>query len=170
MPLLKDTYHLTASNASVSVYCVLLGKVPSLFPTTLQSVSCRGECPSARYPTFHTLRAFAPSTSSSPAETCSRSPLVALPSRKTIPVPMPCMSHAPSGWTQPGLSIPSLTCVYLIHCASPEPKAATQLWVTLSSALPLLQGSTLSGYLRNSGVVVSVPLIRGKGLPLLFLN
>ena len=106
------------------------------------TVSGRGECPSARYPAFHTLQAFALSASSSPAETCSRSPLVA-PSLLEGNHGAHAMSHAPSGWTQPGLSIPSLTCVYLIHCASPEPKAAAQLWVTLSSALPLPQGSPL---------------------------
>ena len=138
------------------MYRVLLGDVPSLFPTTLQSAA--GEsAPPGDTPAFHTLWAFALNVSSSPAETCSGSPLVA-PSLLEGNPGAHATSHAPSGLTQLGLSIPSPTCVYLTHCVSPEPKAAAQLRVTLSSALPLPQGSTLSGVFEKQqgcGVCVS---------------
>ena len=149
--------------------CISVSCPPRRRPLPLRhhtTVSCRGECPSVRYPAFHTLQAFALSASSSPAETCSRSPLVA-PFLSEGNHRAHAMSHAPSGWTRLGLSIPSLPCVYLIRCASPEPKAAAQLWVTLSSALPLPQGSTLSHVFEKQQGVASVPLIRGKGPPLL---
>ena len=121
------------------------------------TVSCRGKCPTGRYPSLSHLVGLCTQRYSSPAETCSGSPLVA-PSLLEGNPGAHATSHAPSGLTQLGLSIPSPTCVYLTHCVSPEPKAAAQLRVTLSSALPLPQGSTLSGVFekqRGCGVCVS---------------